>query len=305
MIGAWLTRPVSWRHAGLRRLVPSRIAAVFVRRHIANLAVAGPASTGADTPLDVFLRCAPRDLSIAPMALSSLHQHLTNHIVDTVVVTPESHTGLARTLFPNARVMADEDVLPSEIRRDIAAAVLPERTSWVTQQFLTLVHVSSQERPCLVWDADTIMVRPQTALAGRVAALAISAEHHRPYFTLIRALLPGVPLPVWSSTVAHHMLMEPELLRELFAEIEQATGDRPWWRAVLSRLVPREASPVADYELYGQWIRARHPDRVRLVGFRNIGLARSLFSAGAWRQESERQVVDSISSHWWIPEPDA
>lgn len=278
---------------------------MFVRRHIANLPVAAPATADAQTPLDVFLRCAPRDLAIAPMALASLKQHVTNRIVQTVVATPESHTGLARSQFPDARIVADEEILSAEIRGEIAAATLPERTTWVAQQFLTLVHVSSGERPCLVWDADTVMVRPQTALAGRVAALAISPEHHPPYFRLIHALLPDLPLPAWSSTIAHQMVMDPGLLRELFAEIEHATGDRPWWRAVLRRLEPREVSPVAEYELYGQWIRTRHPDRVRLVRFRNLGLARSRFSAGAWRQESERQLVDSISSHWWIPEPDA
>lgn len=304
-IGAWLTRPVPRSDACLRRVVPARIAAPFVRRYVSSLP-APAADVGDESALEVFLRVAPRDLSIAPLALASLRRHLTNRIVRTVVATPTAHVAEARRLFDDVDVVSDEEMLPASLWRAIAQRVRVERANWVGQQFLSLVHVSARaSAPCLVWDADTVMIRSQTMLRGKEATLAISREHHPPYFELVQALLPTLPLPAHSSTVAHHMVMDPDLLRALFVEIEQDAGGEPWWSAILNRLDREEASPMSEYELYGQWVRTRCPERVRLVAFRNIALSRGRFTEEYLQRLSRRQDVDSVSTHWWIPEGDA
>ncbi len=306
MIEAWLTRPISGCDADLRRLVPRWIAAPFVHRYVFGLPAPAPAEASDDTPLELFLRIAPRDLGIAPLALASLRQHLTNRIARTVVATPATHVAEAGWVLDGVDIVADEDLLPAAMMQAIQERVHAERVSWVRQQFLSLVHVATAASgPCLIWDADTVMIRPQTVLHGTVASLAISREHYPPYFELIRALLPTLPLPAHSSTVAHHMVMDPTLLRELFDEIEQQTTGQSWWRVILAHLDRNDMSPMSEYELYGQWVRTRHPDRVRLVGFRNVALSRGRFSGDDFQRLSRRRQVDSISTHWWIREPDA
>jgi hypothetical protein len=283
--------------------VPSRLAGAVLRRHLARLPSPGDAGTeGASSELELFLPVGPRDLEVASLAVASIRRHLTNRITRARAATPGTRVAPLRALLPDVEIVAEEDCLPAELRRAIAAAAPPGRAGWLTQQFLGLLHVATAARgPCLVWDADTLMVRRQTLLDGTVAALPISLEHHRPYFDLIRRLVPTLPLPHWSSTVAHHMLMEPPLLRRLLAEVEGHAAAGPWWSVILGHVDRREQSCMGDYELYGQWVRHRHPDRVRLVGFRNLALSRRRFSRARVEALVRSRRLDSVSLHWWLP----
>jgi hypothetical protein len=301
-MGAWLATPVVVGDEGRRRLVPPGVARRLVRRHLMELPAptVSPGVTG--PPLELFLRIGPRDLSVAPLALASLRRHLANPLSRVVVSTPRALVTVVREVLPDTEVGTDEDLVDAALEAAIATAVPPDRLGWVRQQFLSLVHVSTRARaPCLVWDADTIMLRPQLLWRDRAARLAISQEHHQPYFTLVRSLLPDLPLPLYTSTVAHHLVVDPDLLRDLLEEIQRGPGGRPWWRALISRLDRTSPSPMADYELYGQWIRTRHPDRVDLVAFRNTAMARSAYSVETVRWLERQRRLDSVSLHWWVP----
>jgi len=301
-IGGWLATPVAAGDEGWRRRVPPRVALRLVRRHLMDLPAptAPPGVTAA--PLELFLRIGPRDLDVAPLALASLRHHLANPLSRVVVSTPRASVADVRERLPGAEIGADEDLVDTAIEAALVAAAPPDRLGWVRQQFLSLIHVSTRARaPCLIWDADTIMLRRQLLLRDRAARLAISQEHHQPYFTLVRSLLPDLPLPMYTSTVAHHLVVDPNLLGELLAEIERGPGGGPWWRALTSHLDRTNPSPMADYELYGQWIRTRHPDRVDLVAFRNTAMARTAYSVETARWLERQQRLDTVSLHWWVP----
>jgi hypothetical protein len=301
-LGGWLMTPVAAGDEGLRRLVPPVVARRLARRHLMDLPAPTAAPGVAAPPLELFLRLGPRDLDVAPLALASLRRHLANPLSRVVVSTPRALMTVARDCLPHAEVGADEDLIDATVAAAIAAAAPPDRLGWVRQQFLSLLHVSTRaSAPCLVWDADTIMLRRQLLLRDRSARLAISQEHHRPYFTLVRSLLPDLPLPLYTSTVAHHLVVDPDLLRDLLEEIERGPGGRPWWRALTSALDRTDPSPMADYELYGQWVRTRHPDRVDLVAFRNTAMARTAYSVETARWLERQRRLDSVSLHWWVP----
>jgi hypothetical protein len=301
-MGGWLATPVAAGDEGWRRRVPPRVARRLVRRHLMDLPAPTASPGGTGPPLELFFRIGPRDLDVAPLALASLRQHLANPLSRVVVSTPRALVTVVRDGLPDTEVHADEDLVDAALEAAIAAAAPPDRLGWVRQQFLSLLYVSTRARaPCLVWDADTIMLRPQLLLRDRAARLAISQEHHQPYFTLVRSLLPDLPLPLYTSTVAHHLVVDPDLLRDLLEEIERGPGGRPWWRALTSRFDRTNQSPMADYELYGQWIRTRHPDRVDLVAFRNTAMARTAFSVETARWLERQRRLDSVSLHWWVP----
>jgi hypothetical protein len=301
LLGGWLARPVPVNHPAPQRLAPRRVADVLVRSYLAGLPTAGDFVSAEAADLELFLRIGPRDIEVAPLALKSLRRYLVNPLVRTVVAVPASHVADVRQAFAGAEIVADEDLLPAELARAIARVVPPGRTGWVRQQFLSLVHVlHNAGRPCLVWDADTVMVRPQNLLSGDQASLAISLEHHHPYFRLIRRLLPDLPLPLWSSMVAHHMVLSPDLLRVLITEIEAGAGGKAWWQAILDHVDSQEPSCMADTELYGQWVRHRWPDRVRLVAFRNVPWSRRGGLPSRLEALAGRRRIDSVSLHWWI-----
>jgi hypothetical protein len=300
VIGEWLVEPVPPGRDGLRRLVPRRIGTAIARWHIRRLPRPAVDPDGHATPLELFLRIGPRDADVAPLALASLRRHLANPIARLIVATPRTAVADLRQAMPDAEVRADEDLIDADMAAAISAAAPSGREGWIRQQFLNLTFVSRHARgPCLVWDADTIMLRPQQLLRGSAARLAISVEHHQSYFTLIRALLPDLPLPCFTSTVAHHLVFDPELVRSLFREIEAGPGGAPWWRAIVSRIVQTDQSPFADYELYGQWIRTRHPARVDPVGFRNIAAVRRAYRPEQAERLVRRHDIDSVSLHWW------
>ena len=169
------------------------------------------------------------------------------------------------------------------------------------QQFITLCYLAERAiRPCLVWDADLLLLRPRTMRRHGIATLAISLEHHLPYFDVIQALLPALALPAWSSTVAHHMLMEPDLMREMLADVQKGSPQTPWWETILAKLDRREVSCFAEYELYGQWIRDRHPDRIAFSPFREASIPRRRFSPDLLDQLAASGEVDFLGLHWWI-----
>jgi hypothetical protein len=298
-VGPWLCRP-ALRSRGSRRMIPGRVARFLLRRYIHELPIMTPASTPA-RDVELFVRIGPRDMDIAPLAVASVRRHLAHPIGRFVVATPHAILTDVRMRLPDAEMIADEDILAEPIRERIAAMAPSRRIGWVTQQFLSLTYVARHaQQSCLVWDADTFMVRPRTVVRGTTAALAVSAEHHAPYFDLIRRLLPDLPLPEWSSTITHAMLMEPALLNELLGEIERHGGGRVWWDVILSQIDRREASCLSEYELYGQWIKARHPNRVELVPFRNVARPRKDHSDAVLDRLAD-DGFDSVSFHYYVP----
>jgi hypothetical protein len=299
-IGAWLAEPIDPSVTTARRRWP-QIAATYCLREYLHRLRPPVAPEKPPDPLELFFRVGPRDLEVAPLAEASLRRYLDNEIVAFTVVTPRAHRDELRRQFPEAAVLADEELLPASMSEAIERAAPAGRAPWVRQQFLTFVYVSEwAKHPCLVWDADLILLRHKALRRGGVAAVAVSLEHHPPYFDFIQRLVRNVRLPAFSSTVAHHIVMEPDLLRELFEEIEQYGGGRPWWRLLLDALDVNEPSCISDYELYGQWLRNRHPARVTFDGFRNVGISRDRLSDALLTQLARRKSVDSVSLHWWI-----
>lgn len=301
-IGAWLAEPVAWGDRRLRGMVPAALSRWLVGRYAATLPGSAAALADATTPVEIFLRVGPRDLTIAPHALASLRTHLVNAVSRVVVATPSAHVRELTRQMADTVVVADEDLVSPPLRATIESSVIHSRRHWVAQQFLTLVHVSAACRlPCLIWDADTLLLRRQAVLHGGVAMLALSRDHHEPYYAHVHSLLPSLPLPAWGGFVGHHMVMDPRLLNELLLEIERDCGE-PWWSAILHRVDPLEVSCMSEYELYGHWVRTRHPDRVRIVPLRNLGLSRREGTDLATQEWAARHGVDSVSLHWWISE---
>jgi hypothetical protein len=289
--------------SALRRAFPPRLAKIAVRGYLWRLPTAATDAVPDSAPLEIFLRVGPRDVPLVAETLERLRRFLTNPIAGVTVSTPASHRETLLRNLVGAEVIADEELIPEGIRAAIEAAAPEGRASWVTQQFLSMCFVSRTARhPCLVWDADTLMLRPHQMLQGKVAAVGLASEHVHAYFDLIRRLFGDLGLPEHSSTTVHHMTVAPDLLLEMFREIENRF-ETDWWRAILQNLDRTQSACMSDYEIFGQWVRQRHPNRTRLVGFRNMAFPRSQFTPGQLERLSQRPGLDSVSFHWWVRRP--
>jgi hypothetical protein len=118
----------------------------------------------------------------------------------------------------------------------------------------------------LIWDADTVPLRPMRFFdeSGRML-LTKATEHHTPYFETYRRLLGEEPRREFSF-IAQHILVQKSLLREMLARIEaHIPGDGNWASKIMRTLPTQGVNLFSEYETYGHYVKNHHSERVRFV----------------------------------------
>ena len=212
--------------------------------------------------------CRRRDLQIARLALESLHRHL--EVERAIVAVPGDDLSRFRRTLPDFVELVNEDkVIPGVTRDRIKAGNpggRPESAGWYLQQFLKLALVAARpsDEPVLVWDMDTVLLRPLVFVDGNGRALMTeSDEWHEPYFRTIRKIL-GIEVRTGRSFIAQHQVMEPPIVRSLLARFGQLPGGcDPWPIKLLKSLPDQGTNLFSEYETHGQFLLACHPDRMQ------------------------------------------
>jgi len=138
------------------------------------------------------------------------------------------------------------------------------------------------ERDVLICDADTIFLTPtefitQDDIALYNASYDIGPRVTRhPYIEHMRKLIPGLTKQTQYSGICHHMLIQKDILREMFERVEEI-HKMPFWKADISvTLEDYECLPVpkpphdkvtllfTTYELYFNYVLKYHPERVEI-----------------------------------------
>ena len=136
-IGAWLTRPVDPDDIWASGSFPHSSREVFLRSYFAHLPhaarVAPPTQIGGQACCE-----DPAITEIAPLAVASLRRHLNNRITRVVAATPARNWARWVASFLAAEVIADEDLLPEELRHLIRAVAPAGREAGSLNQFLSL-----------------------------------------------------------------------------------------------------------------------------------------------------------------------
>lgn len=223
-------------------------------------------------PIEIVIPCAEKDVDmLVPVVVASV-ANCRNPVSCVTVIIPD---GSPEPVF-NEQVCN----VPVQIRQDskvlsgidVAAAIsaVPQhRRGWILQQLVKLAAVGqSESRGVLVVDADTLLLRPRTWLApnGR-QILCLSQELHQPYRDHFAAVW-GSAHAQRASFVTHHQLMQPAIIREMFED--DLSGLVTWVEA----LDHREPSNASEYHSYGTYLINRHPDRVALARWGNVGAHR-------------------------------
>ena len=144
----------------------------------------------------------------------------------------------------------------------------PGRAGWYFQQFLKMgVALRADLSPhYVIWDADTILLRPLTFLDEEGHSLvAPSKECHPPYFKTLERLL-SIPRLTSYSFISEHLVIETEVMRSLIHEIEvRHPSEKSWVWAILNAVDAAELSRsgFSEYETYGNYLLQKKPDAVR------------------------------------------
>jgi hypothetical protein len=250
--------------------------------------------------MDVVIPAHPKDFDVLAHAARGVMRHVRD-LGRVFVVSPED-PGVHGVTW------VDEGALPSGFPAlaDVHAALSesgadPSRAGWVYQQLLKLGAgelVEGISQKYLVVDSDVIFLRTIDFGAARFP-YSVATEYQQQYLDVCERLI-GEPVGSHSFT-SHYMVFDREFAAELRAELEQRHG-QPWWRAIVASLDPAEASAFSEWNLYGHWVLARHPDDAAhrqlvwldirnvptLLGRATLGMYHDFVAAHAYRREQRR-----------------
>jgi len=284
-------------------------------------ALGQPVDWSASQPLpaiEVFIPCHPRDLPFLARTLPVTLQSVGNPVSRVVIAAPADIVDTVRdrldtdALVPAAgspgvidvQVVDERSICAAELRARIAN-VLPDRVGWLYAQALKLVFAEgSSARGVLLVDADTVLTRPRAWLdANGRQPLLPTYEWYPAYYQLLAHL--GVPVRPNTSFIAHHMLIQPELLRLILGRLDIASVGELVDR-VLSIMAANPPANCSEYELYAHGLCAWAPERFTLARWANVPTAlpsaMALVDDPVEFRRFQRRFA-SLSAHGFIDPP--
>lgn len=254
---------------------------------------------GSRMPLDVLIPALDKDRATLPFAVTGLRRYVRHPVGEIILVGPENSSIPRLSAELGCRFVPEDSVLPIT-RRDIRYHPKggEDRSGWLFQQLLKLSADSiSKSRHVLVYDADTVLLRPHVFVRDGKPIFHNSDEWHPPYFEAFRRLL-GERAPSFASFIAHHMLFDAAVLGEARAELE-ARHDRVWYEAILGSINTEEPSAFSEYEFYGNYFLARHgaDSCVREYWF-NVAVPRRVLGSQAIEAAPASAKSISFHSYW-------
>jgi hypothetical protein len=149
--------------------------------------------------------------------------------------------------------------------RELPLSFFPGGAGWYFQQFLKFgfVEVSNADAHYLIWDADTVLLKPIDLFdsEGR-PYYTKAAEYHKPYFETFEQLL-GVPANREFSFISQHQIIHKPTLRQMLKEIENRNPDaKNWAWAIMQNLRGDGSNLFSEYETYGHYAKLNRPEQM-------------------------------------------
>jgi Family of unknown function (DUF6492) len=186
-----------------------------------------------------------------------------------VVAVPGKDVAAVRTGLGGQADVVDENTLLTGFNRHVfqarPIAYFPRSFGWYLQQFLKIQYcLQSSAEYCLVWDADTVPLKPleYTDEQGRIY-LTRADELHDSYFYTIDQLF-GVRCRTRTSFVSQHMFVKTSAMRSMCGMIEDHHHVKHWTDALGNILEkhPQKANLFSEYETYANYMLTFEPEAV-------------------------------------------
>lgn len=220
-----------------------------------------------DEPVDVVIPCVRKDLETLEISIEGIRKNGKN-VRRIIVVSKESLTASAEwfdeSLFPFTKEEMSFEIFHGDAIAAREYLASPKnRLGWMYQQMLKLYApfvIPGISSNVLVLDADVIFLNPVEFLSPiHGPYFAVGREYMLPYFEHAARLLPGLHrVNIQQSGVAHHMLLQRQILEDLFALINEHHNTDAW--RAFCRCVDLEEifkSPFSEYEIYFNFVMLR------------------------------------------------
>jgi hypothetical protein len=212
------------------------------------------------------MTCRSADFGVLPLTLSGLRQFVLFRKL--YVITAGRHVAkLQRTLGNAVEVLEEDLMIPGmtlEALRKLSLPGFPKGAGWYFQQLIKFAFCFRKEGEgyYLIWDADTIPLRPLEFFdsSGRML-FAMAEEEHAPYFENYRRLLCEDAQREFSF-VAQHMIVQKSILREMLGKIEaNFPGADSWAWKIMRNLKGSSTNLFSEYEMLGHYVKNNYPAR--------------------------------------------
>ena len=230
-----------------------------------------------EIPIDVLLCTCSKDFDTLGLVVDSI-KHNVNHPINNIYIVAPKGEIECFCMYNNCIFIDENDFLqlkPKDINYKPRGI---DRSGWIFQQLVKLnSDTIGNADYILVADSDSVFSTPQCFIdSNNKIIMDISDEWHVPYSSPMSLLVPNVNrLPI--SFVAHHMLFDKNVLKELKNEIQKNTK-QIWYNAIISSLDINELSSFSEFELYGNYIYTKYKEKLKLKYWYNIVLQRKDFS---------------------------
>lgn len=217
-------------------------------------------------PIDVVTACRLADLAVLRIALDALRRFVPCRRI-YVFTARQNFRRFRDVIGSNAELIDEDDAIPDLTLTALKKLTLPgfpKGAGWYFQQLLKLSfgNVHREEEYYLIWDADTIPLRPLKFFEedGRMI-FTMADEEHAPYFETYRKLLAEEPVRDFSF-IAQHMIVQKSILREMFGRIESNfPGDESWAWKIMQNLPGSSTNLFSEYETLGHFVKIHYPER--------------------------------------------
>lgn len=281
---------------------PARTLAWLGLRLAKALRLGLDASDARDTaalPVEVVYVATDKDLATLPHSLASLDLCRGVDIRSIVIVGPPGSQIERFAAERGLRFCNEVDVLgfgPDKYEYPIGSG--GSRSGWLFQQMIKLGwSFVSDATAYIVIDADTIITRPLNFVDSGIYIMYLSEEWQESYASAVHQVV-GFRDRSLLSYVSHMMIFDAENVRQMLSEIE--SNQSASWTDVIAATRSLDAmSCFSEYQLYGSWMKQRHPDKVRSAPLYNRSISRTALRDAARLAEMSRSC-HTVSAHSYI-----
>ena len=215
--------------------------------------------------MQIISACLARDLPVYRATYQSLRRHLPGSDIH-VVTKKEDFPKFKEACGPELTLWDEAELVPhmtlGELRK-MPFPFFPRGAGWYFQQFLkyAFVNVSNDDDYYLIWDADTVLLRPIEFFTPEGKPYYTTAtEYHVPYFETYQALF-GTEANREFSFISQHQVIRKSILREMLARMETLhPSSRNWAWAIMENLRGSGSNLFSEYETYGHYLKSERPD---------------------------------------------
>jgi succinate dehydrogenase flavin-adding protein (antitoxin of CptAB toxin-antitoxin module) len=290
-----------------------------------------PTERKTQNSFDIVLACRKKDLGVLRLVIPRLRKFIPHQ--RCVVFTSILNLNLFRRSLGKEVVLVDEDtVIPGMRLQDLRAKVslpgFPAGAGWYFQQFLKLSYPRLYPRAerYLIWDADTVPLRPIDVFGSKGESLLTVATMeaasppsgvnldletlemlkkatcpHEEYFSNFEHLL-GQKTPSFTSFISQHMPIQVETLNQMTQKIENRfPGPESWCWKVIQNLHGPGANLFSEYEFYAHYALQHAPTRhrVRYLAWSRGGRLRGSASQREKQLENWSKALDFVAVEAW------